>query len=58
MSKVLRALEEEAKDEGRVEGQIEGRYEGKKATARKLLLKGMNIDEIAEITGLLNAYSP
>ena len=53
MSKVLRALEEEAKDEGRVEGQIEGRYEEKKATARKLLLKGMSIDEIAEITGLL-----
>lgn len=45
MSKVLRALEEEAKDEGRVEE--------KKATAKKLLLKGMSIDEIAEITGLL-----
>lgn len=53
MSKVLRALEEEAKDEGRVEGQIEGRNEEKKAIARKLLLKGMSIDEIAEITGLL-----
>ena len=53
MSKVLRALEEEAKDEGRVEGQIEGRYEEKKATAKKLLLKGMSIDEVAEITGLL-----
>jgi predicted transposase/invertase (TIGR01784 family) len=49
MSKVLRALEEEAKDEGRVEGRVEE----KKATARKLLLKGMSIDEIAEITGLL-----
>ena len=49
MSKVLRALEEEAKDEGRVEGRVEE----KKATAKKLLLKGMSIDEIAEITGLL-----
>ncbi|MDI6880803.1 MAG: Rpn family recombination-promoting nuclease/putative transposase [Desulfitobacteriaceae bacterium] len=53
MSKVLRALEEEAKDEGRVEGLEEGRIEEKRATAKKLLLKGMNIDEIAEITGLL-----
>ena len=57
MSKVLRALEEEVKDEGRVEGrlegQIEGRIEEKKATAKKLLLKGMSIDEVAEITGLL-----
>ena len=44
MSKVLRALEEEAKDEGRVEAL--------KTMARKLLLKGMNIDEIVEITGL------
>lgn len=56
MSKVLRALEEEAKDEGRVEGRLEGRAEGRiealKSTARKLLLKGMSIDEIAEITGL------
>lgn len=56
MSKVLRALEEEAKDEGRVEGRIEGRVEGRvealKTMARKLLLKGMNIDEIVEITGL------
>jgi len=48
MSKVLRALEEEAKDEGRVEGRVEE----KKATAKKLLLKGMSIDEVAEITGL------
>ena len=48
MSKVLRALEEEAKDEGRVEG----RDEEKKATAKKLLLKGMSFDEVAEITGL------
>ena len=49
MSKVLRALEEEAKDEGRVEGRVEE----KNATAKKLLLKGMSIDEVAEITGLL-----
>ena len=31
----------------------EGRVEEKKATAKKLLLKGMSIDEVAEITGLL-----
>lgn len=48
MSKVLRALEEEAKDEGRKEG----RKEALKTMAKKLLLKGMNIDEVAELTGL------
>lgn len=53
MSKVLRALEEEARDEGRMEGQIAGRIEEKKETAKKLLLKGMSIDEIVEITGLM-----
>ncbi|KLU59343.1 hypothetical protein CEB3_c43290 [Peptococcaceae bacterium CEB3] len=64
MSKVLRALEEEAKDEGRKEGRKEGRTEGRKegrtegrkealkTMARKLLLKGMTIDEVTEITGL------
>ena len=48
MSKVLRALEEEAKDEGRVEGSLEAM----RVAAKKLQLKGMSIEEIAEITGL------
>ncbi|MFZ3130386.1 MAG: hypothetical protein WA125_04595 [Desulfosporosinus sp.] len=47
MSKVLRALEEEAKDEGRMEG-----LEAMRLAAKKLQLKGMSIVEIAEITGL------
>ena len=52
MSKVLRALEEEAKDEGRVEGRVEGSLEAMRVAAKKLLLKGMSIKEIVEITGL------
>ena len=48
MSKVLRALEEEAKDEGRVEGSLEAM----RVAAKKLQLKGMSLEEIAEITGL------
>ena len=48
MSKVLRALEEEAKDEGRVEGSLEAM----RLAAKKLQRKGMSIEEIAEITGL------
>jgi predicted transposase/invertase (TIGR01784 family) len=52
MSKVLRALEEEAKDEGRVEGRMEGSLEAMRVAAKKLQLKGMSIEEIAEITGL------
>lgn len=52
MSKVLRALEEEAKDKGRLEGRMEGSMEAMKLAAKKLRLKGMSIEEIEEITGL------
>ena len=52
MSKVLRALEEEARDEGRIEGRAEGSLEAMRLAAKKLQLKGMSTVEIAEITGL------
>lgn len=51
MSKVLRALEEEAKDMGRMEGRMEG-LDAMRIAAKKLRLKGMSVKEIEEITGL------
>ncbi len=56
MSKVLRALEEEAKDEGLKEGLTKGRTEGKieekRSTAKKLLQRGLSVKEVTEITDL------
>lgn len=56
MSKILRAFEEQAinkgRQEGRQEGIQEGRIEALRLTAKKLYLKGMSIDDIAEATGL------
>jgi len=52
MSKVLRALEEEAEDKGRMVGRMEGGLVAMKVAAKKLLIKGMSLVEIAEITGL------
>ncbi len=40
------------RQEGRIEGRQEGRIEEKSSVAKKLLLKGMEIDIIQEITGL------
>ncbi len=49
----------EGKREGRVEGKREGRVEGKREgkieSARVMLAKGMEIEIIAEITGLPEA---
>ena len=42
----------EGKEEGREEGRKEGRTEEKIQMARKLLLRGMSIDEVASITEL------
>ncbi len=42
----------EGRQEGRIEGRQEGRIEEKSSVAKKLLLKGMEIDIIQEITGL------
>ena len=57
MSKILREFEEQAINKGRQEGLQEGRQEGRqetlRLTARKLYLKGLSIEDIAEITGLL-----
>jgi hypothetical protein len=43
---------QKGKLEGRYEGLLEGKKEGKLETARKLKQKGMDLAEIAEITGL------
>ncbi len=42
----------EGRQEGRIEGKQEGRIEEKSSVAKKLLLKGMEIDIIQEIKGL------
>ncbi len=42
----------EGREEGRAEGRAEGREEVKRETAKKLITKGMSIDDIAEVTGL------
>ena len=42
----------DAKEEGREEGMKEGVKEGKLVTAKAALMKGLDIDFVAEITGL------
>lgn len=51
-SATYRRLKEEGKIEGIKEGIKEGEKQGKLAVAKKLLKKGISIDEIAEITEL------
>ncbi len=43
---------EEGRREGRKEGREEGKIEEKEASARKMLKKGVSIEDIAEFTGL------
>lgn len=47
-SETYRMLLQKGKEEGKKEGEKEGRL----AVAKELLKRGMNIDEIAEITKL------
>lgn len=42
----------EGEIEGRAKGRTEGKTEGKLEVAKRLMLKGMSIEEIADITGL------
>src|SRR5690625_710631 len=44
--------EEEAKKKGEIVGEKRGKQEEKEAIARRLLAKGMEIDSVAEVTGL------
>ena len=51
--RLMSALEEQsALDTAREEGIVEGAKQNKKEIAKKLLEKGMEVEEIAEITGL------
>jgi len=43
---------EEGKVEGREEGKVEGREEGKIEVARRLIAKGMTVEEAAEVAGV------
>jgi predicted transposase/invertase (TIGR01784 family) len=43
---------EEGREEGKVEGREEGREEGKVEVARRLLAKGMTVEEAAEVAGV------
>ena len=49
---MLAELVEKIKNEGKREGKREGIRDGKRETAKKMLLKGFNVQEIAELTGL------
>ncbi|WP_028991393.1 hypothetical protein [Thermoanaerobacter thermocopriae] len=51
-SATFRRLIEEGRKEGKKEGKKEGEKEGRLAVAKELLKRGMNIDEIVEITKL------
>ncbi|BDR55446.1 hypothetical protein [Xylocopilactobacillus apis] len=42
----------EGKVEGRAEGKVQGKVEGKQEFARKLMNKGMSIQEISDLTDL------
>lgn len=52
---ILEGLEkgiQKGKQEGKLEGELEGVLKGKLMTARRLLKKGMSIEEIMEVTDL------
>jgi predicted transposase/invertase (TIGR01784 family) len=40
------------KTEGRIEGRIEGIIEGKLEVAKRLILRGMSLEEAAEVVGI------
>ena len=42
----------EGREEGREEGKVEGREEGKIEVARRLIAKGMTVEEAAEVAGV------
>ncbi len=48
----LQDMKEIGREEGRAEGEARGEARGKRETAKKLLVKGMSISDIAEVTGL------
>lgn len=50
--KVMRAMYEDGLEEGRAEGLEKGRAEANNETARKMKVKGISVDLIAECTGL------
>lgn len=50
--KALREGLEEGRQEGRKEGRKEGRQEEKESTARRLLIRGLSVSEVVEITEL------
>jgi predicted transposase/invertase (TIGR01784 family) len=41
-----------AEKKGREEGRVEGRVEGKVEVARRLIAKGMTVEEAAEVAGV------
>jgi predicted transposase/invertase (TIGR01784 family) len=48
----LKGVIDTAFDEGKIEGKIEGKNEGKTEIARKMKIKGLSVEDIAELTGL------
>lgn len=52
MEQITTSYHEKGRIEGKKEGKREGKREGKVEIAQKMLAKGMDIDEIAELTGL------
>jgi predicted transposase/invertase (TIGR01784 family) len=48
----LKGVIDTAFDEGKIEGKIEGKNEGKTEIARKIKIKGLAVEDIAELTGL------
>jgi predicted transposase/invertase (TIGR01784 family) len=50
----LNEAKKEGKIEGKIEGRIEGRMEEKMEIAKSLLLKGMSIEDVSDVTGLSN----
>lgn len=43
---------EGAKEEGRAEGEAKGKAEGKAEIAKNMLVAGMSIEQISDLTGL------
>ncbi|MDO6355394.1 Rpn family recombination-promoting nuclease/putative transposase [Caloramator sp. CAR-1] len=48
----LHLAEQKGREEGRMEGRVEGKIEGKKEVAERMLRKGIDVETVAEITGL------
>lgn len=49
---IMKTIADALREEGKIEGKIEGKVEGKTEDAREMLIQGMSIERVHQITGL------